>query len=107
MSDLNLVAGDTAPSLFGTLTDPATGEPFNLTDATVRFQMRLLTAGRWTVDSDAEVVGDPTAGDVRYDWIDGDTDTAGEYEARWQITYTSGGEVTHTVPAKSLPIASP
>jgi hypothetical protein len=106
MSDLTLVAGDDAPALVGALTN-TDGTPFDLTDTTVRFQMRLTTDRRWAVDASASVTGTPTAGTVEYVWATGDLDVPGEYESRWQVTYDSGGEVTHTVPANTITVEAP
>jgi len=106
MSDLTLVAGDDAPSLVGALTN-TDGTPFDLTGTTVRLQMRLLTDRRWAVDATADITGDPTAGTVQYDWAVDDLAVPGDYESRWQVTYTSGGEVTHTVPANTITVEAP
>ena len=101
MSDINLVASDTAPSIVGTLTN-VDGTAFDLTGATVRFQMRLLTDLRFTVDASA-VITNAAGGLVRYDWAAGNLATPGDYEARWKITF-SGGTVEHTVPANTITV---
>lgn len=102
MSDFTIVAGDTAPSLNGTLTDTLNA-PLNLTGATVRFQMRLTGDGRYIVDADAVIVGSAADGLVRYDWEEGDTTLAGNYFSRWQITYTDG-TVQHTEPENTITV---
>lgn len=104
MSDLTFVAGDGEPSVYGTLTDPVTGLPFDLSGATVRFQMRLATDRRFTVDAIASVTGLSTAGTVRYDWNEGDLDTAGDYVARWQVTFADGS-IQHTDPSNTITVA--
>lgn len=101
MADLTLVASDTAPSVFGTITD-VDGNPRNLTDATVRFQMRLAMDRRFTVDASAVVVT-ALEGRVRYDWQAGDLATAGDYVSRWRITYQDGS-IEHTEPENTISV---
>ena len=102
MADLTLTAGDTAPSISGSLTNPVTGLPLDLTTALgVRLQMRALTAGALTIDAAAVIVS-PTAGTVRYDLQPGDL-VAGDYEMRWQITWNDGS-IEHTSPANTITV---
>ena len=101
MSDLSFTAGDTAPSVVGTLTNPD-GTAFDLTDCSVRFQMRLLTDRRFTVDAAATITNE-TGGLVRYDWAAGDLATPGDYESRWRIAFL-GGEIEHTLPANTITV---
>ena len=104
MSDLTFVQSDDAPSISGALTDAA-GAAINLTTAaSVRFQMRLLTDLRFTVDAAAVIVS-AAAGTVRYDWAAGDLATAGEYEARWRIIW-GDGSVQHSDPANTITVAA-
>lgn len=103
MSDLSFVQGDQAPSITGNLTH-ADGTVFNLTDTTVRFQMRLSIDRRWSVNASATIV-DAATGRVRYDWQPGDLDEAGDYSARWLITFLdNSGE--HTNPINSITVAA-
>ena len=78
--------GDTSPSLLYAL-DPASTV---LTGATVRFNMRD-SAGAVKVNRAAAVVvtatGTPT---VRYDWQAADTNTAGFFDAEFEVTYAGG-----------------
>lgn len=104
MSDLTFVQSDDAPSVSGILTDAA-GVAINLTTATsVRFQMRLLTDYRFTVDALATVVS-PATGSVRYDWAAGDLVTAGDYEMRWRILW-GDGSIQHSDPANTITVAA-
>lgn len=85
-----LKRGDSSPSLVYALT-PAS---VVLTGATVRFNMRLA-GGATKVSRAAAVVvtatGTPT---VRYDWNAADVDTAGFYEAEFEVTYAGGAVET-------------
>lgn len=103
MSDLGLVQGDTAPSVFGHLTN-TDGTDKNLTGSTVRFQMRSAIDRRFVVNAIAVIV-DATTGSVRYDWQAGDLAEVGEFVTRWQITY-SDNTVEHTDPENTLTVAA-
>lgn len=103
MSDLTFVVSDSAPSVVGTLTSAA-GTAIDLTNCTVRFQMRLVTDNRFTVDSPA-VVTSTTGGLVRYDWGASDLAVAGDYVARWRIYNTSGGSIEHSDPANTITVS--
>jgi hypothetical protein len=102
VADLIFTQGDTAPSVFGALTN-ADGTPFDLTDATVRFQMREAIDRRFSVDSAAVIVDDPTAGNVRYDWAEGDLATAGDFVSHWRILFTDTS-IEHTIPANTITV---
>jgi hypothetical protein len=76
---------DTSPSIRYALSPTSV----DLTGATVRFHMRAR-GGATVVYSAASVVtatGTPT---VEYDWDAADTDTAGVYEAEFEVTYPVG-----------------
>lgn len=102
MADLNFVAGDTAPSIFGALTN-SDGTPFDLTGATVKFQMRLAADRRFSVSRSAVIVGLATAGSVRYDWQVGDLGTAGDYVSHWLVTFVDNS-VEHSFPQNTITI---
>lgn len=103
MSDLSFTASDTAPTIFGALTN-TDGTPMDLTDATeVRFQMRPVGTFAYTVDGEADIVAPATAGSVSYDWSAGDLGAPGEYAARWQITW-SDGTIQHTEPENTITV---
>lgn len=68
----------------------------NLTTATqVTFKMRPIRGVELKVDSTADVTA-ATSGAVEYRWAAGDTDTAGEYLAEWEVTWSDG--TTETFP---------
>jgi len=102
MADVSYVVGDTAPSLFGTLTN-ADGTAFDLTGATVRFQMRWSIDRRFKVNSPATIIND-AGGTVRYDWAVGDLDTEGDYVSHWLVTFGDSTQ-EHTFPANTLTVA--
>lgn len=99
MSDLSFVAGDTQPSITGTLTNISESD---LSTADVRFQMRLTTEFRYRVDGAATVVS-AAAKTVRYDWAPGDLDEPGDYVSRWLITFADETE-EHSLPANTITV---
>jgi hypothetical protein len=101
MSDLTFVTHDTAPSIFGALT--VNGTVMDLAGATgVRFQMRLASERRLAVDGVADIIT-PSAGTVRYDWVEGDLSVAGDYVSRWQVTFGDGA-IQHSAPENTITI---
>lgn len=93
MADFHLKAGDLLPALTAALKD-GNGAPIDLTGATVTFRMRKRGATALTVDAAASVVS-AAAGTVRYDWLSGDTDAHGLYDAEFRCELAGGRE---TVP---------
>ena len=82
---------DTAPAVVDTLQDYL-GVAVNLTGATVRFHM---TDRYGATKVNALATGPSggaldTTGQVQYQWVAADTDTAGEYLAEWQVTFQNG-----------------
>lgn len=89
--EATFVQGDRKPSLQANL--HAWGDDSDiedLTGATVAFQMRKPDDRQYTVNAAATVVGDPTEGNVRYDWAVNDLAVIGTYLCQWQITYGDG-----------------
>ncbi len=90
-ADFWLDAGDLVPSITATLED-ADGNAIDITDADVVFVMRLIDADGPTVEAAADNLqtNPATQGMVRYDWVTGDTDVAGGYDAEWRVTFADG-----------------
>jgi hypothetical protein len=83
-----LKSEDTAPVLEATLTD-ASGEPIDLTGASVLFKMATPRNGETVVDTSARIA-DASAGLVRYPWAAEDTAEPGRYRAEFVVTYADG-----------------
>lgn len=83
---IRLYVGNTSPSLQDTVM--VNGAPFDLTGASVEFNMRPVSSATTKVSAAATVVS-AGAGTVRYDWQPGDVDTAGHYVCWWTVTLPS------------------
>lgn len=79
--------GDTSPSLLVSLTP----SDVDITGATVVFNLRARGSAATKVDRAAAVIVSPSGpAQLRYDWLAGDTDTAGDYEAEFEVTRGDG-----------------
>lgn len=111
MSQINLVQGDTKPSVYVVIDDPQTREPLDLTGATAQMHFRavgsttlkatvagtLLTGfveadGSVTTTSPYNVAG--AGGRIRFDWGATDLDTAGYFEGEIEITFSDASVQT-------------
>ena len=92
-ADLTITQGDSTPVFTDTILD-ASGNPVNLTSASVTFVMRNLANASPTVNASASITN-AAAGEVQYSWNTGDTATAGEYMVQWRITLSGGGTYTY------------
>jgi hypothetical protein len=99
---LIFVSGDTAPDITATITHETTGLPVDLTDASVRFQMRRRDDRRFTVNQAATLVDAPN-GLVRYSWATNDLSVPGDYDIQWEVTYP-GGRIQTTAAIESITI---
>ena len=80
--EFTIKQGDTRPIIQATVTTPVV-----LTNATVRFLMRLRADKSSKVAAAAVVTGALT---MEYRWDAADTNTAGIYEAEFEVTFPSG-----------------
>lgn len=99
--DIEMKTGDLRPGVQATLTDN-TGNPVNIAGATVRFVMATRASPREVVidtaasNDQAGDGSDGSKGKVSYEWVDGDTETAGTFLSEFEVTYASG--ITQTFP---------
>lgn len=97
MSDFDIKQGDTLPKLIANLKN-SDGTVINLTSANVFFKMKDINNGSLLINAEANVTS-ASLGTVQYDWVLADTDTGGEFNGEFQITF-SGGSI-QTVPTIS------
>ena len=89
MATFNLKRNDTSPSIIIDLKKPD-GTAQSITGATsTRFHMMDAT-GVVKVDDDVTTVLDAANGQVQYDWVAADTDTAGEFRVEIEVTFSDG-----------------
>jgi hypothetical protein len=93
---IKLVRGDTKPQLRLTLTNETTGQPINLTGATVTLHFRA--AGSDTVLFSRPALINPqyaSSGIAYLDWEEGDLDQeGGNYEGEIEVVLTDGSRET-------------
>ncbi len=77
---------DTSPKLGVTIKD-VDGNAVDITGNNgVRFHMKAYGSNTLTVDA-AALVTDATNGAISYEWVAGDTATAGTYYGEFEVTY--------------------
>ena len=77
---------DTSPALQATLKD-SDNNAVNLTGASVSFKMRLI-GGTTLKTNHTATIFNASNGVVTFNWRSSDTDTAGDYQAEFQVTYS-------------------
>jgi hypothetical protein len=80
--------GDRLPSLTSILKD-GDGSVIDLSSASVSFYMKLPNSTALKVSSTA-TIDSSSEGQVTYAWSTVDTDTAGDYVAEFEITFSGG-----------------
>lgn len=86
MTDIVLVQGDTRPVINATLQIQGTTTPINLTNCSVKFQMRRSDDKQYTVNGACAIV-DASSGTVSYTLGANDLNTPGEYVVQFEVTY--------------------
>lgn len=81
--------GSTSPALLYYL-EPAAD--IDLTGATVTFSLQVQDGAVVISEAAVTVVDETGTPSVRYDWVAGDTDTAGFYYAEFNVHYQNGLE---------------
>ena len=100
---LTFVQGDTAPDIAAVIheeDDPT--QVVNLTNCSVRFQMRRQDDRRYQVNSGADIL-DAVNGRVSYSWAANDLSVPGTYVVQWEVTYL-GGRVQTTSPEVTITV---
>jgi hypothetical protein len=98
---MNMKKHDTGPPVRAHLLSAENGLPVDLEDSSATFIMYLFgdDGSRNEIVKTAAVIETPEAdGYIRYDWVDGDTETVGNHKALFEIVYSSG--VKESYPSK-------
>lgn len=97
MSTFFIKRNDTSP-IFRAILKDGDNVVVDVTGATVQFHM--FDQDRVSKVDAAAVINAGTAGDVQYEWIATDTDTAGFFDAEFEVTFATGR--TETFPNNSF-----
>jgi hypothetical protein len=97
MADMTIKQGDRLPKLRATLQQGTPPAAIDLTTAVaVKFQMRLVSNPATVKGPGACTIVTAASGIVEYAWGASDTDTAGTWEAEFEIEWSGG--LKETVP---------
>ena len=86
MTNIVLIQGDTRPVINATLHLQGVVTPINLTQCSVKFQMRRADDKLYTVNSACSIVN-AVAGTVSYTLGPNDLNTPGDYVVQFEVTY--------------------
>jgi hypothetical protein len=100
---LTFVQGDTAPDITAVIhEEDDAASIIDLTNCTVRFQMRKQDDHRYTVNAAGQILSAPN-GRVSYSWGPNDLSVPGTYVVQWEVTYL-GGRVQTTSPEVTVTV---
>ncbi len=100
MADWYMRQGDTKPDIEVTLKD-GDGVVVNVAGASIEFHMKNA-AGTVVIATGSVTLTDGANGVVTYPWQDGDTATAGLFEAEFEVSY-AGDAGVETFPNSQRP----
>ena len=80
---------DTRPELDVFLRDDK-DRPINITGATVKFNMRASSDNSVKIDNGSVTTGSSTAGRGKYSFTTSYTDTAGNFDGEFEVTFVGG-----------------
>jgi hypothetical protein len=81
--------GNRNPAISETIT--IDGQPFDLTNFSVRFKRRPVGSATTDIDQ-AAIVDNAAAGEVHYSWSGADVDVDGYFLVWWEVTETASGK---------------
>lgn len=86
---------DTLPTLDVKLKDSLTTYMnLNVSGLTVNFSMKEVETGIIQINSASASIIDPDTGSVQYQWVAGNTSTAGVYYGEFELLYEDGNRLT-------------
>jgi hypothetical protein len=100
--EATFVQGDTGPDVEATLHEEGNVDaPIDLTNATVKFQMRRPDDELFTVNAAADIIS-ALQGQVAYSWGATDLGISGDYDAQWEVTFPDGKKQTTAIANRIL-----
>lgn len=92
MADIELIRNDVGFDIEFEIND-ADGVDVNLTDSTIKFKMWKPGVATCKINGSCTIT-DASKGECKYTVLTDDLNTAGNYDAELEITYTSGKIIT-------------
>jgi len=93
--------GDTSPSISIQILKTSDGLPLDLSGASATFYLVKRGESTLKVNGSAASITDATNGIITYNLNSTDTDTVGEYEAEFKVTF-AGGQIASFPPSGSF-----